>query len=105
MKRLSLPALLLGVLMATGCAGSIFSHKAYTLQAGMVIEASPRRVVTQWPKNNWYWNGSSFGDNYLIVGEMRTRVCPATVPNVGLHFRRANVVWDKAAKCWRWESQ
>jgi len=102
------PALLLLlalILMLTGCAGMIFSHKPYSLRAGTVTDASPEQVVTVWPKERWFWGGDFFGNAYLIAGDSRTHVCSETVPKVGAKFERVNLTWEKSRKCWRWESQ
>ena len=91
------------ILMMAGCAGSIFSHKPYNLPAGRVIEASPKKVLTEWPKDHWYFCGP--GNTDLCQGNFVTHVCPETVPPAGTTFARARVTWDKPRKCWQWESE
>jgi hypothetical protein len=93
----------LACLLLTGCAGSILSHKPYSLPAGRVVAASPKAVVTEWPRDRWYFCGPDGAS--LCVGDDRPNVCPDTVPAKGTSFNRAHVTWDKARKCWKWESQ
>jgi hypothetical protein len=87
--------------MLTGCAGMVFSHKTYTIKnPGTVTQATPRTVLTTWPKDRWYYTSDS-----LAVGDRVDHVCPETVPALHTQFQEVTVSWDKARKCWMWYSQ
>ena len=90
-------------LLLTGCAGTILSHKPYSLQGGTVVESSPRRVVTSYSRREAYI--AATGEPGLVTGDMVTNVCPETVPAVGVKVKQVRLSWDKPRKCWRWESQ
>lgn len=103
MKRLTNIAVL-SLLACLGCAGSILSHKPYQLRGAMVVEATSKRVLTEWPEKDWHY-GSSMEGAYLLTGDIRPNICPETVPAVGSVFSKARMTWQKDRKCWRWESQ
>ena len=90
-------------LMLTGCAGMIFSHKPYQLHDGTVVEASPRKVLTEWRPERQFWCGP--GNTDLCIGDFVYHLSSETVPVVGTAFHVVDLTWDKQRKCWRWESR
>jgi len=93
--------LLLLVIM-TGCAGMVFSHKPYKINAGTVVKSSPRTVLTQWPKGRWYYASA---DGSIAFGDRVDYLCPETVPALHTQFHEAQLTWDKTRKCWMWYSR
>ncbi len=85
----------------TGCAGMVFSHRPYSIKnPGTVVQASPRVVLTEWPKGRRYFAS----DGYIAVGDRVDNVCIETVPAVNTQFEAIRLSWNKTRKCWRWEN-
>src|SRR5260370_39831855 len=101
MRRILLILSTLALVSLCGCAGSIFSHRSYQLRAGRIVEASPHRVVTEWPKDAWSWDGSP-GNYGLRTGDERYNVCPDWVPRIGSQFTTAWMHWNRGRHCWEW---
>lgn len=83
-----------------GPAGIVYSRRPYSIQGGTIVQATPKMVRTEWPRDRWFVGSGDL----LYVGDDRSHVCPDTVPRLGSVIGGARLTWDKARKCWLWRN-